>query len=865
MKKILILYFFLLIGFISALAAHNWDNPFTRSTEFLIDTNIVYLPPSGRTPSVSCDGTNYFVVWVDESRTNNYDILGSRVTQSGEVIDTAGILISYSPSNQLTPSVANNGTHYLVVWSDLRSNNTYDIYGVRVDTSGIVLDSVDILIASSASYDLLTPAVTYGGQYYFVIWKEQHSPTTGYICGARVDTLGNLIDTSSIVINSLPLSYISPAISFDGKNYLAVWTVATLAYAARIDTGGRVIDTTNIQIATNPGTKMFPSLAFDGRKYLIVWQDNRNSSYDIYGVRIDTSGIVIDTSAFGIVTMGNDLEYPKITFNGKHYFLVWEDYRAGNSDIYSARVDTSGLLIDTTNIPISTYSRDEYNPSIVFDGTHYLIAWSECDSGIYCSRMDTSGTLLDTLSVNISTPVCPQWFPSCTFGRNFLVVWQDIRNGVDYNIYGARVDTMGTILDPDCILISTAAVNQQFPKVAYSGSNYLVVWQDRRFSNIYGARVDTSGVVLEPSGFTISGAIWEQESPSVIFGTENYFVVWHDWRNVANSGIYGTRVTTSGVVLNPLGIQISYMDGYEELHPSLSFNGRNYLVVWYRNFGLLYGAFVDTSGQVLDSLAISKTIDHESHASIASDGSGYFVVWQDSRNPSFDIYGARVDSSGIVLDTAGIPVSTAEGDQVYPSVAFDGTDYIILWEDYRNVFSDIHGARVSTEGVVLDTFTVTLQEGNQFSPTLAKGPGDDFLVTYSGFVDSINARPANTIRIWGNLFIPPVGVKEDKPISKSLLFSLKQNFPNPVNSKTTIRFQIPEITKVENLPVSLRIYDLSGRLIKVFSLFTPHSSLITTVTWDCRDGKGKQVPNGIYFYRLTAGEKTAVRKMVVIR
>ena len=65
---------------------------------------------------------------------------------------------------------------------------------------------------------------------------------------------------------------------------------------------------------------------------------------------------------------------------------------------------------------------------------------------------------------------------------------------------------------------------------------------------------------------------------------------------------------------------------------------------------------------------------------------------------------ARVSQAGAVLDPAGIAISTAANDQIAPSVAFDGTNYLVAWQDGRpgvNIY-DIYGARVSQAGAVLD-------------------------------------------------------------------------------------------------------------------------------------------------------------------
>ena len=77
-------------------------------------------------------------------------------------------------------------------------------------------------------------------------------------------------------------------------------------------------------------------------------------------------------------------------------------------------------------------------------------------------------------------------------------------------------------------------------------------------------------------------------------------------------------------------------------------------------------------------------------------------MWQDHRNPSVDIYGARLDSSnGALVDVAGISLCNNASAQYYPSVAFAGTAYQVVWDDYRG--AGLYGQRVNpTTGALLD-------------------------------------------------------------------------------------------------------------------------------------------------------------------
>ncbi|MDI6807764.1 MAG: phospholipase D-like domain-containing protein [Candidatus Eisenbacteria bacterium] len=90
-------------------------------------------------------------------------------------------------------------------------------------------------------------------------------------------------------------------------------------------------------------------------------------------------------------------------------------------------------------------------------------------------------------------------------------------------------------------------------------------------------------------------------------------------------------------------------------------------------------------------------------------------------------------------------------------------------------------------------------------------------------------------------------------------FSLSQNVPNPFNPVTTIEFNV-----AKKANVSLRIYDVSGRLVRVLVDKNLQPG-VHKVNWDGRDGKGRRLPSGIYLYRLTAGKEELSKRMVFIR
>ncbi|MCP4231476.1 MAG: T9SS type A sorting domain-containing protein [bacterium] len=88
---------------------------------------------------------------------------------------------------------------------------------------------------------------------------------------------------------------------------------------------------------------------------------------------------------------------------------------------------------------------------------------------------------------------------------------------------------------------------------------------------------------------------------------------------------------------------------------------------------------------------------------------------------------------------------------------------------------------------------------------------------------------------------------------------LAQNHPNPFNPQTTITYSLEQDSKV-----NLTIYSVSGERVRV--LEDDHQGRgVYRVVWDGRDDRGKSTASGVYFYRLTAGDFTATKKMVLLR
>jgi len=95
-----------------------------------------------------------------------------------------------------------------------------------------------------------------------------------------------------------------------------------------------------------------------------------------------------------------------------------------------------------------------------------------------------------------------------------------------------------------------------------------------------------------------------------------------------------------------------------------------------------------------------------------------------------------------------------------------------------------------------------------------------------------------------------------------LEFKLAQNYPNPFNPETTIRFGIPE--SADGRRVTLRVFNVLGQ--EIATLVDRNLAMgYHEVTWNSTNHSGQLVSSGVYFYNLSTGKETIVRKMILVR
>lgn len=160
--------------------------------------------------------------------------------------------------------------------------------------------------------------------------------------------------------------------------------------------------------------------------------------------------------------------------------------------------------------------------------------------------------------------------------------------------------------------------------------------------------------------------------------------------------------------------------------PAAVFGNTYYLAVWSdgnrspnKKSSDIYCARIDSAtGQSLDpnGILVCNADYNQSHPMVAFDGTNFLVVWEDFRNNrNYDVYGARVTEAGVVLDPNGFPImAKVDTNHARPVVAFANGNYFVAWNDARHYPAySIYGTRVTPAGLVLDPNGILIDAESQ--------------------------------------------------------------------------------------------------------------------------------------------------------
>lgn len=248
--------------------------------------------------------------------------------------------------------------------------------------------------------------------------------------------------------------------------------------------------------------------------------------------------------------------------------------------------------------------------------------------------------------------------------------------------------------------------------------------------------------------------------------------------------------------------------------------------------------------------------------SYGSDGEIYSAGWCQRNGAATDIVLANISATG-----------DSNWELVYngPAQGRDFTQALVLGED-GNMY--IAGSSQEVQGQ------------HDFAIMKSTSAGDlEWMYTYASVAGGSGEAMAIMDGVDGNVYAAgysgKLGVSFDfivvslgtelgaegmEAVPPAMGPTLEQNFPNPFNPRTSIRFVIPDdgLAAKQGRDVRLAVYDLRGELVAEL-VDGPLLPGVHTRQWDGKSRSGASVPSGVYIFRLSWGGQTETRKMVITK
>jgi len=555
-------------------------------------------------------GDSYLVFWT-ETNVVTSRVLGVRIDGDGTLLDTTPRVFA-DPGSLLPGAIASDGTHAVIVYN---TNPTQGPMTLVLDRNANITGEPKPL-TNPAGTSGETVMIASNGHGFLVI----HSTSTAF----RATTLdANGVTVSTATAPTPPNGGRYRFLASDGDTYVAILLsqagFLNATYSQHLGPKGEAMGTWPL-----PNADYVMGLVFSGGSYLALDRPRLDPIVDAgapLGLhRIASTGQ--PTGQFTPLTgkfhfydegplasngssvlacwtpiatrrtfVGSVIETPSLTFSspallnvaattqaspdtatsGSNMAVVWSEA----DGVYAGRLTLDGQLLDGRGIRIG--GRNNTRPSIVFDGTNYVIAWIESyPYSIKLARLSVSGVLLDPEGVTIKQLTCG-FAGGLALARGAhatLVAWTDCYRLVAMTV--ADDSTPGTPMD--VMPASTQAI-----AAAWNGSEWLLAWEASSYYDIEqpplveinAARLSPQLTLLDSKPIDVSNT-YGDSSPHVASDGDGFLVAWSHSETYGHTSVLARRIASNGSPQSPsTGVVVG-----EGIARSLAWDGLQYEVAF---------------------------------------------------------------------------------------------------------------------------------------------------------------------------------------------------------------------------------------------------------------------------------------------
>ncbi|MDB6038293.1 MAG: hypothetical protein JWM99_2134 [Verrucomicrobiales bacterium] len=581
------------------------------------------------------------------------------------------------------------------------------------------------------------PAIANNGNEYLVVWSAFDSDGGSTIRGTRMTPDGIILDAEGLLIAKSfgsSLNYM-PAVAASGDDFMTVWYQSKSGGIAsimgnRVNSQGGVFTSAAKKISNVSRIPFGLELTSNGAGYYLVWTDNNTM-----GASIDVEG----NPGTAINFHSESFAPPAIAPSGSNYVVIYPDHTllrfmciSGSGQVLSGSPFNTNQYIYNGRVGIASIDMENF------------VTWIS-KSNVYGALIAADGSFIKAPFIIADSSAAHRDVVAATDGSSYAVLFG---NGPG-TVYAARVRRDGTVVDLNGFLVASRTSGYRDFQIAAMKGSYLSVWDTSDYN--LRARTFTAESLSSLNGdFLVSIAKPAGAQPVVAAGPNEFLVVWNTLAASGSWDIVGSRLSTSGEILDPTRLQIATTSA-DEISPAVASNGSDFMVGWVQlTDKQLHFGRVNAGGQVFDPGGVQGTTapmrsTAASTLSIASLQGDYVAVWEDSYGNQSNQYSAPMAWS-LPITAGGVagaprPLADANFSSSHPTIVAGNSSYLAVWQDWRNagnlgpsgylMGSDLYGARLNLGGEKMDASNILIssEEGNQSKPSAAFN-GQNFLIAW---------------------------------------------------------------------------------------------------------------------------------------
>ncbi|MCU0223270.1 MAG: PKD domain-containing protein [Acidobacteria bacterium] len=429
---------------------------------------------------------------------------------------------------------------------------------------------------------------------------------------------------------------------------------------------------------------------------------------------------------------------------------------------------------------VSPAAADQSAPSLAAGGGMVLALWSdnranstggyegETSRDIYAMRFDGNGAPLDAVPFAVTAARASQEFPRAAFnGTNWLVVFESYDlTGTGYyyqkSLAAVRVAPDGSVLDPVPIRILNVSPVGATWAVASDGRDWVVAMQGSATGgDLTAARISAAGVLLDPNPRILVAETYYLRGALRLAFAGGVYLMTFDEAMTGSSETSALRFDATLTPLDPAPVTLLP-------HPigMLASNGSGFYAVWTEQLPdysvAVLGTRIDTAGHALDGTGVNISglnapVAYTS-TSVAWDGANWKASWGAAGGTRL----ARISSGGQVLDPGGVAVP---GPQTGPTASVGNGSLQLAWTVFAASTNDVVTANVSSSNVAGPNRTASTGAPAQSQPDLATG-SNGFMVAYRSMTSARHRILAQPLDAAGNpLTAEPTELDAGDPLS----------------------------------------------------------------------------------------------------